>query len=241
MILIHPDSRHLLQFKDRAPLDTLKDSEVAKLVYRDHVQVKHSSRKRLSAELEAIQESCAPLALYDKAGNKLHNLGGPMSKAFAVHLVELCKRNLGLVFSLSKDLVGEHWRDVRASGVSFKRMSESRQLQLDDDSSCAVHPAPCVGADLLNKKFFWFQPVGGNLNHHLIMGEALNQYDFLAQPFEVRAAEFEDGQTYPSCVTVAPSGKTVTCSITHIPFDRLSQSLTVWSNFAIEFAVVPHL
>lgn len=56
--------RHLLSLSDNQFLDKLSDSDIAKLLYRDHLKVKHSTRKRLAGE---IAEKEKQLSIADKS------------------------------------------------------------------------------------------------------------------------------------------------------------------------------
>ena len=111
------------------------DSDVAKLVYRDNVQVKHCSKKRLSQEVQSLTDSAGPVALYERnAANpkeKLNMLGGPLSKALTAYLLEVSKRDVTLIFSLKKTLLGKHLRNVELSYPSQTHRSS-------DESACIV-------------------------------------------------------------------------------------------------------
>ena len=53
-------TRYLLCLRPCPYLDMLSDSQMAKLLYRDTVQQKHGSRKRLASELKAVSETAHP-------------------------------------------------------------------------------------------------------------------------------------------------------------------------------------
>ena len=106
-------------------MDLPTDSEVAKLVYRDNIRIKHACRKRLSDEMQTLSEIAPPTALYDKtyssSKDKLNRQGGPLSKAFTAYLLEISKRDASLVFSIDKHLVGEHLRTIEKSYPSMRK------------------------------------------------------------------------------------------------------------------------
>lgn len=91
----------------------------------------------------------------------------------------------------------------------------------------------------LNRDFFWFKPVASNMAHHSVLGESLCEFDFLAQGFVVKACQFDDG--YPSAVTLTEWERTKSVNISHIPFEKLSKSLRVWSDFEVAFTILPSL
>ena len=93
----------------------------------------------------------------------------------------------------------------------------------------------------LNRKFFWFKPVASNMAHHSVLGESLCEFDFLAQGFVVKACQFDDGSTYPSSLTLTEWEHTKSVNISHIPFEKLSKSLRVWSDFEVAFTILPSL
>jgi len=114
---------------------------------------------------------------------------------------------------------------------------------LDDDDAMNIlaggEEAGKTGLEKLNSDTFWFKPVASNMAHHTVLGEALCEFDFLAQGYIVKTAVFNEGR--PVSITVAEHGSTMTCNISHIPFDLLSKSLTVWSEFEIGYTIIPSL
>lgn len=80
--------RHLMGMK---PSQSLKDAlagfgdgDIAKLVYRDHIKLKHASRKRLADEIEAQPP------IVSLRGNRVDQdqTSEPLSKALVAHLLE---------------------------------------------------------------------------------------------------------------------------------------------------------
>lgn len=115
--------RHLLGFNGRGALDHLPDGEVAKLLYRDAIPVKHSSKKRLANEMDSIALEGESLALYQKTSilpkDKLSMQGGPLSKALCAYLLEVSRRDPSLVFSVERKLLGNRIRMVELSYPSL--------------------------------------------------------------------------------------------------------------------------
>ena len=71
----------------------MKEPDLAKLIYRDHVMVKHHVRDRLAQELAALgchvaeEEDAEPaLAIKNKTASAAHR--HPLVKAIVKHLVE---------------------------------------------------------------------------------------------------------------------------------------------------------
>ena len=64
---------------------TLEMSELSKLVYRDHVRLKHANRKRLAEEMQAKQTS-EQLLLKDKPKDKVAK--HPLSEMLAKYLLK---------------------------------------------------------------------------------------------------------------------------------------------------------
>ena len=118
------------------------------------------------------------------------------------------------------------------------------ELEDDDDGTFAAKGVGDDGDDTkkllsLNAETFWFKPVGASMSHFSVLGEGLCEFDFLVQGYSVKEATFD--ATGPTTVTLMESGMAMTCSISHIPFDQLSQSLTVWTDFDIHYKVIPSL
>ena len=126
MAVLH-EQRYLLGFKRSEPLDALADSDVAKLVYRDNISIKHAGRNRLSHEVQSLANSTDTVSLYGKRNqnpmDKLTALGGPLSKALTAYLLEVSKRDVSLIFAVNKSLVGHHLHMVEASYPSQVKQS----------------------------------------------------------------------------------------------------------------------
>lgn len=91
----------------------------------------------------------------------------------------------------------------------------------------------------MNRDRLWFKPVSSNMAHVSVLGESLCEFDFLAQRYSVTQAVFKD--ELPVSVTLAELEGIVSSSISHIPFEQLSKSLTVWSDFELGYTVIPCL
>ena len=83
--------------------------------------------------------------------------------------------------------------------------------------------------DSLSHMFFG-KPVEGNLAHHTVMGQQLQKFDFLVQPFALVEAEWDDETHTWTSITLIQHGAPMTCRLGHIPFDTLSKNLNVWTS-----------
>lgn len=81
--------RHLLGLQPSAQFRRITNSEIAKLVYRDNINLKHGPRKRLAKELEVKMAAGddAP-ALRDKKVKEVKT-PNPLSKALTDYLLQV--------------------------------------------------------------------------------------------------------------------------------------------------------
>lgn len=85
--------RKLLGITPSQQLMALADSEIAKLLYRDTIAIKHGNRQRLANELQALSDQWdeagrnGNLPLCDAKEKPQH--GGPLSKALVQYLVKV--------------------------------------------------------------------------------------------------------------------------------------------------------
>lgn len=84
MVHLNP-GRKLLGLRECDAFDQLPDSDIARLIYRDHVAVKHSTRKRLSEEIQGLQ---VEQPVEDGADNRSNLAAEPLSKALKDYLLE---------------------------------------------------------------------------------------------------------------------------------------------------------
>ena len=78
-------SRNLLGLKPSEQLNQLSSSDLAKLIYRDNIAVKHSSRKRLAEEVASKMPETT-LAVQEKQSSK-PGAGGPLTRALKDYLL----------------------------------------------------------------------------------------------------------------------------------------------------------
>lgn len=85
------------------------------------------------------------------------------------------------------------------------------------------------GAEIQVQGMLFFQPVvdGRTASYTTILGENIS-FDFLAQPFRIKTAEYSQETMSVSSVTAVSEGELVTCGVSNIPFDSLSDKLHVW-------------
>lgn len=81
--------RHLLGLQPSVQFNRITNSQMAKLVYRDNINLKHGSRKRLANELEVKMAAGddAP-ALRDKKVKEVKT-PNPLSKALTDYLLQV--------------------------------------------------------------------------------------------------------------------------------------------------------
>lgn len=83
--------RHLIGMRPCVQLNGLADSDIAKLIYRDSIRLKHASRKRLADEISA--KPSLPFARERNktdAENRAVEDQHPLSKALVAYLLEAC-------------------------------------------------------------------------------------------------------------------------------------------------------
>ena len=71
----------------------LTESDIAKLVYRDNIKLKHSSRKRLADEISAKEPAVASLRdryRFTDDQDPQQDDHEPLSKALVAYLLEVC-------------------------------------------------------------------------------------------------------------------------------------------------------
>lgn len=131
------------------------------------------------------------------------------------------------------------------------RKQPTSQIQLEDDGDGVLDRArecwnlkPAEEGESWKSRLsssFFFRPVEGNMTHHTILGEQPVPFDFICQPIEVVDAEFTGDGSLSSVTIGLTRGKPMTCVLVNIPFDTLSRSLNVWSDFDSDFLVTATL
>ena len=106
-------------------------------------------------------------------------------------------------------------------------------MALEDDRTIdlpVVRPDPAHEQPIqkLKKKFFYFQPVEGNMAYHSLQGEHPVRFDFMAKPVSIVDAEFNDDGSPSSITTTLSMAAPFTCMLSNMKFEDLAGRLYVW-------------
>ena len=81
----------------------------------------------------------------------------------------------------------------------------------------------------------FFRPIAGNMTHHTILGSGVDPFECLVQFFVATAPVVHERKNHNA--TIVASGPPRRCSLKHLKYTDLSQSLTVWSEGTTDFEV----
>lgn len=88
---------------------------------------------------------------------------------------------------------------------------------------------------------FFGKPVEGSLAHHTILGQPLQRFDFLVQPFMLVEAEWNETTKTWTSVALVQHGDPLTCRLSHIPYETLSKTLSIWTSCQSGYKVCLHM
>lgn len=239
----------------------LPDAELAKLIYRDDITIKHASRQRLADELQDKADGSAKnpekMAVCDT--NEKTQGAGALSKALVQYLLKVSRVKPDAIFAWdARSMEGVGLTTVDAARITTGPAAITRPPVLEGDSwivslqGSTGSTRSCMSLSQLSSlvllknngvpmdksslpddslsHMFFGKPVEGNLAHHTVMGQQLQKFDFLVQPFALVEAEWDDETHTWTSITLIQHGAPMTCRLGHIPFDTLSKNLNVWTS-----------
>lgn len=76
------------------------------------------------------------------------------------------------------------------------------------------------------------------MSHLTVMGASLSRFELLIQQYAPVDYSMDPGSVVPTTVQLVPQGSPVACSLSHIGYESLSNSLLVWKETGLRYDVI---